>query len=273
MSRAEALEVTQLHSIAGLLDGGFVRERPFRSPHHSVSIAALLGGGAGYLRPGEVSLADHGVLFLDEVTEFRRDALEGLRQPLEDGRVVVTRIAGTAEFPARFTLVVAANPGPCGFAGDARRSCTCRADRLEAYAAKLSGPLMDRVDLRLHVPRLTKQELLGQAMGEPSAAVRERVEAARERQRERYATIGLHRNAELPGPLVRRVASMTAPARDLLAAAVDQHAMTGRGFDRAVKVARTIADLAGRDRVDVDDVAEALGYRISDPTRDLVGAG
>jgi magnesium chelatase family protein len=273
MSRAEALAVTQLHSIAGILDGGLVRERPFRSPHHSISLPALLGGGSGSLRPGEVSLAHHGVLFLDEVTEFRRDAVEGLRQPLEDGRVVVTRIAGAVSFPARLTLVAAANPCPCGFAGDARRRCTCRPDRLEAYAAKLSGPLLDRVDLRLHVPRLTKQELLGEAAGERSATIRDRVELARERQRARYRHLGLHCNAELPGPLARREARVTAPAEELLASAVDRHALTGRGFDRALKVARTIADLDSSDAIGLDHVGEALAYRIPDTERDLVGAG
>ena len=141
-----------------------------RSPHHSASPAALLGGGASYLRPGEVSLAHNGVLFLDELTEFRRDALEGLRQPLEDGRVVVTRVIGSVEFPARFTLVAAANPCPCGYDGDVSRRCTCRIDRLEIYRSKLSGPLLDRVDIRLTIPRLTKQELFGQSVGEPSAA-------------------------------------------------------------------------------------------------------
>ena len=162
LSREEALEATQLHSVAGLLrERGVLTSRPFRAPHHSVSLAGLLGGGSTFLRPGEVSLAHHGVLFLDELTEFRRDALEGLRQPLEDGRVVVTRAAGSVEFPARFTLVAAANPCPCGFDGDQRRHCRCRADRVELYQHKLSGPLLDRIDLRLRVPRLTKQELLG----------------------------------------------------------------------------------------------------------------
>ncbi|MGA9160746.1 MAG: YifB family Mg chelatase-like AAA ATPase, partial [Actinomycetota bacterium] len=149
MTRDESLEVTQLHSVAGLLDGGLIHERPFRSPHHTVPPAALLGGGTAFLRPGEVSLAHHGVLFLDEFTEFRRDAVEGLRQPLEDGRVVVTRMAGSVVFPSRFTLVAAANPCPCGFAGDPVRRCSCRDDRRQTYSAKLASPLLDRVDIHL----------------------------------------------------------------------------------------------------------------------------
>ncbi|HEU4355068.1 MAG TPA: YifB family Mg chelatase-like AAA ATPase [Actinomycetota bacterium] len=269
MSRAEALEVTQLHSVAGLLDGaGLLRERPFRSPHHSISLAALLGGGSAFLRPGEVSLADQGVLFLDELTEFRRDAVEGLRQPLEDGRVVVSRMAGSVEFPARFTLVAAANPCPCGFLGDPRRRCDCREDRLQTYRQKLSGPLLDRIDIQLTVPRLSKQELLDEAPGEPSAPIRRRVEAAREIQRRRYADTGYPCNAQLPGPLARRVALVSRPAWDLLAQAVDGMALTGRGFDRALKVARTIADLDAAREVERDHVSEALGYRMN-----LVDAG
>jgi magnesium chelatase family protein len=274
MSRAEALEVTQLHSVAGLLDaGGLIRERPFRAPHHTVSIAALLGGGSSSLRPGEVSLAHHGVLFMDEFTEFRRDATEGLRQPLEDGRVVVTRVAGSAEFPARFTLVAAANPCPCGFHGDAARRCTCPDHRVESYRAKLSGPLLDRVDLRVVVPRLTRSELLGEATGEPSVAVRARVEEARARQRRRYGSFGFHCNAQLPGPAVRREARIATDARDLLAEAVDRHALTGRGFDRALKVARTIADLAGADTVGSEHVVEALAYRATEPSGSAVRVG
>ena len=273
LSREEALEVTQLHSIAGLLDGGgLMAERPFRSPHHSVSLPALLGGGSGYLRPGEVSLAHHGVLFLDELTEFRRDAIEGLRQPLEDGRVVVTRMAGSVEFPARFTLVAAANPCPCGFRGDTKRRCDCPDHRVQQYRQKLSGPLLDRIDIRLTVPRLSRQELLGESAGEASAAIRERVEEARARQRRRYAAIGFPCNAQLPGPLARREARIADPAREMLARAVDRFALTGRGFDRALKVARTIADLDGSDDVGSGHVAEALSYRM-DASEELARAG
>ena len=215
LTRPEALEVTQLRSVAGTLGSGEIAVgRPFRSPHHSISMSGLLGGGSGsgWFRPGEVSLAHHGVLFLDELTEFRRDALEGLRQPLEDGRIRITRASGSVEFPAGFTLVAAANPCPCGFEGDPR-GCTCQANRIEAYRQRLSGPLLDRIDIRLTIPRLTKRELLGEVPGEPSEAIRRRVEAARIRQRRplcgrrgplqcsavgaRGATAG---GSELPGP-------------------------------------------------------------------------
>jgi magnesium chelatase family protein len=262
LTRDEALEASQLHSVAGLLHGrGVLRRRPFRAPHHSVSTSGLLGGGATYLRPGEVSLATHGVLFLDEFTEFRRDAVEGLRQPLEDGRVVVTRAIGSVAFPARFMLIAAANPCPCGYAGDPRRACRCRVDRVEMYRQKLSGPLLDRIDLRLRVPRLTKQELIGIGEGERSDDVRARVVDARERQRGRLAPLGFGSNADVPGPVARREVHMTTDAERVLGDAVEAMHLTGRGFDRALKVARTIADLAGADRVDRPHVAEALSYR------------
>jgi magnesium chelatase family protein len=262
LTRDEALEASQLHSVAGLLDGrGLLRHRPFRSPHHSISTAGLLGGGSTVLRPGEASLAHRGVLFMDELTEFRRDAIEALRQPLEDGHVVVTRAGGSVAFPARFTLVAAANPCPCGFRDDPVRMCECRDDQLARYRAKLSGPLLDRIDLRLRVPRLTKHELLGAAVGEGSAAVRTRVLAARERQLGRYAATPWTCNAHVPGALARREAALTAAGERLLGDAVERSALSGRGFDRVLKVARTIADLAGSERADVVHVGEALAYR------------
>jgi magnesium chelatase family protein len=263
LPRDEALEVTRLHSVAGLLppEVGLVDRRPFRSPHHTISPAGLLGGGSGSIRPGEVSLAHHGVLFLDEVTEFRRDALEGLRQPLEDGRVLVVRAAGAVEFPARFTLVAAANPCPCGFDGDPRRRCRCLPNRVETYRQRLSGPLLDRIDIRLRIPRLSRAELLGSDAAEGSAEIRERVEQARDRQRRRFRDQPFRCNADMTGGVARRAASLTAAAEATLARAVDRYGLTGRGFDRALKVARTVADLAGSDPVDVPHLLEALRFR------------
>ncbi len=254
-------------------EGGLVRSRPFRSPHHSISLSALLGGGSGFVRPGEVSLAHHGVLFLDELTEFRRDAVEALRQPLEDGRVVVTRVAGAVEFPAGFTLVAATNPCPCGYEGDPKRQCRCPPHRVELYRQKLSGPLLDRIDIRLVVPRLSKRELLGETAGEASSSIRTRVEEARARQRHRYAALGFPCNAMLPGPVARRQARMSSGGYDVLAAAVDALGLTGRGFDRAIKVARTIADLAGAEEIAGGHMAEALTYRMNLSEGSLARAG
>lgn len=265
LSRDEALEVTRLHSVAGVLTAGdgLVRARPFRSPHHTVSSAGLLGGGGsrGPIRPGEVSLAHHGVLFLDEVTEFKRDALEGLRQPMEDGRVILVRQAGAVEYPSRFTLVAAANPCPCGYDGDTRRRCSCLPNRVELYRQRLSGPMLDRIDIRLRVPRLSKAELLGSNHGELSDRIRDRVEVARARQRRRFRGTKVRCNAHMPGSMTRQEAALTASAESALAQAVDRYALTGRGFDRALKVARTIADLAEEEHVDGVHLLEALTFR------------
>lgn len=271
MTRAEALDVTLLHSVAGALTPGeaLVSARPFRAPHHSTSAAGLLGGGSSRLRPGEASLAHHGVLFLDEVNEFRRDVLEGLRQPLEDGRVVVVRATGAVEFPASFTLVAAANPCPCGFHGDPRRACRCKPSVLDAYRLRLSGPLLDRIDIRLRLPRLSRSELLGSDQGEPSARIRDRVEEARDRQRRRLQSAGLRCNSEMSGAETRRAARLTSEAESNLGRAVERYGLTGRGFDRILKVARTIADLDGSDRTTGAHLLEALTFRSEDgPTRE-----
>lgn len=263
LASEEALEVTRLHSVAGLLPAGqgLVRARPFRAPHHTVTPAGLLGGGTAPIRPGEVSLAHHGVLFLDEVAELRRDALEGLRQPLEDGRVLIVRASGVVRYPARFTLVAASNPCPCGFDDDPRRACTCPHHRVAAYRQRLSGPLLDRIDIQLRIPRLTRSELMAAGGGEASAAIRDRVEEARERQRHRLAGSPFRCNGEMTGSVARRLSNPTPEAREALGLAVDRYALTGRGFDRAVKVARTVADLGGSESVEVAHVLEALNFR------------
>lgn len=261
-SRQEALEMTLLHSVAGLLSegAGLLSHRPFRAPHHSVTRAGLLGGGSP-LRPGEASLAHHGVLFLDEVNEFRRDVLEGLRQPLEDGRLLLARAARTVEFPARFSLVAAANPCPCGFEGERRRACRCKPHVVQSYRHRLSGPLLDRIDIRVRMPRLTRAELMGTATGESSGPVRERVRQARDRQQARLERGRAHCNGEMTGAQARRHAGMTSAAERELGRAVERYGLTGRGFDRLLKVSRTIADLAGSERIEAVHMLEALTFR------------
>ena len=259
---AEALEVTAVHSVAGLLpdNSGLVMRRPFRAPHHTTSYAGLIGGGA-LPRPGEVSLAHHGVLFLDEVPEFGRHVIEALRQPLEEHLVRIARAAQTATFPARFVLVGAMNPCPCGFAGSPDRECRCTPQQVERYCSKLSGPLRDRIDLSVEVPALLPDVLEGGQPGEPSADVRHRVIAARDRQTARYVDDAVGINAELTPQLLARYCVLDHSARRLMSAAVQRLKLTARAYDRVRRVARTIADLAGRDHVLAEDVAEALQFR------------
>ncbi|HEX6674676.1 MAG TPA: YifB family Mg chelatase-like AAA ATPase [Actinomycetes bacterium] len=259
LDRDEALEVTQVLSAAGLVhpDTPLASTRPFRAPHHGISMAGLVGGGSRVPRPGEVSLAHRGVLFLDELAEFPRPVCEALRQPLEDGEVTVVRSAASVRFPACFSLVAAANPCPCGHLGDAVLACRCGSEDLRRYARRLSGPLLDRIDLCVHVDRVTADQLSEFAGGEPSAPVRARVHAARALQQARAGS----ENARLPVASLGELCAPSPAARRLLATAVDRLGLTARGFHRALRVARTVADLAGADRVGEDDVREALSLR------------
>jgi len=259
----EALDVTAVHSVAGLLPPGtgLLRDRPFRAPHHTISNAALVGGGT-LPRPGEVSLAHHGVLFLDEMLEFSRHVLEVLRQPLEEGRVTIARTARTAVFPARFMLVGAMNPCPCGFAGDTVRECRCTPQQLARYRDRLSGPLRDRLDLTVEVPALPLDALSAEGGGEASAAVRARVLVARARQASRHAADGILTNAELTAGLMAKHCAASGAALRVLRSAMSRMALSARGYDRVRKVARTIADLAGDDEIGADAMAEALQFRM-----------
>jgi len=265
MTPAEALEVTKIYSVAGLLPPGrpLLQQRPFRSPHHTISHAGLVGGGR-LPRPGEVTLSHRGVLFLDELPEFPHSVLEAIRQPLEDRKVTVSRAHGNVTFPASFMLVAAMNPCPCGFYGDGRRPCTCTEAMVSRYQRRISGPLLDRIDIFLTVPRVEHEKLLTEeAVAEPSAAVRGRVEAARQRQRERFAGSAISCNAEM-GPLeVREHCQrlLEEDARSLLSLALGRLSLSARSFHRVLKVARTIADLAGSPTISASHLAEALQYR------------
>ena len=261
----EALEVTKLYSVAGLLGAGksLLSERPFRTPHHTVSHAGLVGGGS-YPRPGEISLAHRGVLFLDELPEFHRDVLEVMRQPLEDGCVTIARAAQSLSFPARFQLIGSMNPCPCGFHGDAKRACVCSPPQIRRYLMRISGPLLDRIDIHVEVPRLSPQELMNKPAGESSATVRERVMRARDRQIERFQNEGISNNAQITPRHMKTLCEMDEAARDLLKTAINQLSLSARAYDRILKGARTIADLDAADIIALHHIAEAINYRTMD---------
>ena len=262
MTTEECLEVTKIYSVAGSLppETPLIQHRPFRAPHHTISHAGLVGGGR-WPRPGEISLAHRGVLFLDELPEFGMRTLEVLRQPLEDHIVTISRAAGTLTFPANFMLIAAMNPCPCGYFGDPVKECTCSLSMVSRYQKRISGPLLDRVDIHIEVPRVEYDKLTDARLGEKSEDIRARVERAREVQRQRFEGTTLRCNADMGPAEVREYCQIDEAGRSLLKAAMQQLAMSARAFHRVLKLARTIADLAGSERIETAHLAEAIQYR------------
>ncbi len=261
----EAIETTKIHSVAGLLleKASLIESRPFRDPHHTISNAALIGGGS-YPKPGEVSLAHNGVLFLDELAEFRRDVLEVLRQPLEEGKITISRASSSLTLPARFMLVAAMNPCPCGYFTDPKKECHCTPIQIKNYMSKISGPLLDRIDIQLEVPCLKVDEITSKAAGEPSSAIRERVEEARSRQRSRYASEKISSNSELEPKQVERYCEVSKEGEALLKMAIQELGFSARAYHKALKVARTIADLEGSECIHQTHITESIHYRALD---------
>ena len=264
MTKDEALEVSKIYSVAGLLGPmkGLIEQRPFRAPHHTVSAAAMAGGGR-IPRPGEVTLAHNGVLFLDELTEFPRQVLEVLRQPIEDGQVTVARVNSTYTYPSRFMLVLAMNPCPCGYLGDQLRECSCSPAEIKRYLRRISGPLMDRIDLHINVPRLRYEEMAGEQQAESSYTIAQRVAAARMRQAERLGASRVFCNAQMNHRQLKEQCKLSREAQELLRQAFEKMKLNARSYDRIIKVAQTIADLAGQQMIAYDHVAEAVQLRIA----------
>lgn len=266
----EAIEVTQIYSVAGLLPaGGPVLTRPFRSPHHTTSSAALIGGGL-LPRPGEVTLAHRGVLFLDELPEFHRDVLQGLRQVLEDGTVTVARVQSTVTFPARVMFVAAMTPCPCGHRGDARRECLCTPPQIARYLGRISGPLLDRIDLHVEVPRVPSADLVGASAAEPSPAIRARVLEARAIQQSRFSGMAVC-NAQMTSRQLRRLCQLGEDEKTFLRSAIERLGLSARAYDRVLRLARTIADLEGGEGITPAHLAGAIQYRAFDRPLRLLG--
>jgi magnesium chelatase family protein len=265
LSLAEILEITKIHSIAGTLlnKDGFIRTRPFRSPHHSISDVALIGGG-NIPKPGEISLSHYGVLFLDELPEFNRKALEALRQPLEDNLICVSRIKRTLIFPACFILAAALNPCPCGNYFSPQKTCHCSQTKIRNYLGKISGPLLDRIDLHIEVPQIKYQELSNTQEAESSGAIRQRVENARAIQQQRFKSAGIFCNAQMSGKLIRQHCILDKEAQELVRMAIEELALSARAYDKILKVGRTISDLTGSQAILSEHIAEAIQYRSLD---------
>jgi magnesium chelatase family protein len=264
LTLSEALETTKIHSVMGLLDGKpIIAIRPFRSPHHTISDAGLVGGGT-VPKPGEVSLAHHGVLFLDELPEFKRNVLEVLRQPLEDANITVSRAVGSINYPASFMLVAAMNPCPCGFFTDPQKECGCTPHQIQRYRSKVSGPLLDRIDIQVEVPALRYQDLASRDPGEPSAAIRKRVNTARAIQTERFQKRGFHANAQMGTKDIKRYCVVKEGAEKLLETAINKLGLSARAYSRVLKVGRTIADLEGSEEIQPAHISEAIQYRSLD---------
>ncbi len=261
----EAIQTTKIHSVAGTLEpgAGLVGTRPFRSPHHTISDAGLIGGGA-VPRPGEVSLANNGVLFLDELPEFQRNVLEVMRQPLEDGTVTIARASMSLTFPSRFMLAAAMNPCPCGFFNDPSRECTCTPPMIQRYVSKISGPLLDRIDIHIDMPAVKYRELRDDASGEGSEQIRERVIRARQRQLERFHGEKVYSNAQLSPRMIRKYCNISAECERLLESAMTRLGLSARAHDRILKVSRTIADLDGAEDISSTHISEAIQYRSLD---------
>ena len=265
LSIDESLETTKIQSIIGILpsDTPLVVTRPYRSPHHTISDAGLIGGG-NVPRPGEVSLAHNGVLFLDELPEFRRNVLEVMRQPLEDRQVTISRAAASLTYPASFMLVAAMNPCPCGFFSDPTRDCKCSPNQIQNYVSRISGPLLDRIDIQVEVPAVKYAELANETTGEPSVHVQERVEKARQAQQQRFADTAIHANANMESKQIREYCKIDSQAQELLRVAINQLGLSARAYDRILKVARTIADLDENPHIEAVHVSEAIQYRSLD---------